>query len=509
MMRDLKGTEYNLERFIVKCNNKKIVIFGAGQFGTYLYDKLVSNNIKVYALCDNNEQHLNDISDKYPTKYVSELIPYISKLYFIIAVGNHEIQQEIKRQLLSLGVKPSRLVLPIDASDTSKIKLSISNIPYFAFRLEKWLDKYSKVLFRRIIKTHNNYIVLESEGDYTDNVKVFYDYMINHNLNNKYKIIWMVHNPKKYKKENNVKFVSRWNPLNLAANYYVASAKYFIFSHPYWLKNWKKDQIVINTSHSIAILKYVSNKEKTFNYVLSCSEYCTEMTKNVFGVSENNILCIGMPRIDLLYHDYSEIKKISPGYNGQKIILSVETFKQSYSLNNDSSRKDMYAINVVHDEKDLFELDNYLSEINALMIVKIHHLQNMRFIKMKKLKNIIYINDNFLQENNIVLNQLLTVADIMLTDYSSVFYDYLVLNRPIGFLISDINEYTRGFLMENPLDEMPGEKIHDLQSLKIFLSSCINGKDTYENERANIRKKVFVYNDDKNSERLFKWISSH
>lgn len=363
-------------------------------------------------------------------------------------------------------------------------------------------------VMRKIVPVNDAYIVLESEGDYTDNAKVFYDYLIANDYHKKYRIIWIVHEPQKYDAPENVYFVSRWNFLNLKADYYAACAGIFIFTHPYWLQNWRKEQLVIGTSHAVAQLKAgsESQKKKMFDYVLCCSDYCSEVRQKVFHIPKEKTVCVGMPRIDLLYQDNNYVRELLPYYHGQKILLSMETFKQAKNWKDSNVNADPYAINVVHSAEQLHQLDTWLAEKNMLYVVKIHHLQDMSFLKTEKLQNILYLSDDFLAAHNITVNQLLYIADVLFTDYSSVFYEYLLMDRPIGFLIGDIDSYSRGFLMDDPFQEMPGKKIQDFDALLEFLDDCANGTDFYKTDRETIRRKVFKYDNQENCKRLMDWI---
>ena len=81
-----------------------------------------------------------------------------------------------------------------------------------------------------------------------------------------------------------------------------------------------------------------------------------------------------------------------------------------------------------------------------------------------------------------------------------------MLDRPIGFLLGDMDKYNRGFNMENPLDYMPGTKIYDIDQLFDFIVNMDNEKIKYEKERKKMCDLTFKYQDDKNSERLWNWI---
>ena len=76
----------------------------------------------------------------------------------------------------------------------------------------------------------------------------------------------------------------------------------------------------------------------------------------------------------------------------------------------------------------------------------------------------------------------------------------------MGFLIGDINEYSRGFMIDDPLSMMPGKKIRTLTELTSFLSECAEGKDDFAEDRRLLRDKMYTYQDGKNCDRLIKYL---
>jgi CDP-glycerol glycerophosphotransferase (TagB/SpsB family) len=79
--------------------------------------------------------------------------------------------------------------------------------------------------------------------------------------------------------------------------------------------------------------------------------------------------------------------------------------------------------------------------------------------------------------------KLMTQMDAMISDYSSIVFDYMLLDRPIAWALEDVEHYKIEFLMENPLDFMPGEKIYNLSDLFAFLEHVSNGVDLFKAER--------------------------
>ncbi len=101
------------------------------------------------------------------------------------------------------------------------------------------------------------------------------------------------------------------------------------------------------------------------------------------------------------------------------------------------------------------------------------------------------------------LYSLLGRADALITDYSSVYFDYLLLDRPIGFAVGDMKDYEgeRGFTVDNPYDYMPGEKFSDGEGMLEFVRSVFSGIDPYGAKRREMNDIFNKYQDGQNCRR--------
>ncbi len=107
------------------------------------------------------------------------------------------------------------------------------------------------------------------------------------------------------------------------------------------------------------------------------------------------------------------------------------------------------------------------------------------------------------QETNDI-NRILHHIDVLITDYSSVFYDFLVLNRPILFAPFDLDEYQQidRELYEDYTSATPGPICQNWKEIQIQLEKYFYEGDTYQNERKEIFNHFFQYSDNYNSERI-------
>lgn len=102
------------------------------------------------------------------------------------------------------------------------------------------------------------------------------------------------------------------------------------------------------------------------------------------------------------------------------------------------------------------------------------------------------------------LYEYLNAADVLITDYSSVYFDYLLLDRPILFTDSDAGCYgeNRGFISE-PVDFWrPGPVVHTFDRLIGELEGAVKGQDTYQETRSKLMPFVHRYQDAGSSQRL-------
>jgi CDP-glycerol glycerophosphotransferase (TagB/SpsB family) len=98
--------------------------------------------------------------------------------------------------------------------------------------------------------------------------------------------------------------------------------------------------------------------------------------------------------------------------------------------------------------------------------------------------------------------------DLLITDYSSIYFDYLLLNRPIIFTPTDLEEYreTRGFLLE-PYDFWtPGPKVTSQKALQHEILKSLCDIKYFQSERETILSIIHQYRDNKSSERLWNMI---
>ena len=142
--------------------------------------------------------------------------------------------------------------------------------------------------------------------------------------------------------------------------------------------------------------------------------------------------------------------------------------------------------------KELDELNVYLKKNNVLMVIKIHHYANF---KSGKYSNIKYVTNDDLEKNKTKLYSFVKDFDSLVTDYSSIFPDYILLDRPIGFTIDDYEIYKkeRGFSIEDPIQYMAGNHIKNIDDFYGYIDDLVRERDDYASERKRVNRIMNKY----------------
>lgn len=339
-----------------------------------------------------------------------------------------------------------------------------------------------------------------NEG-FRDNTKYLYDYLIENHYNDYYKIVCSTNDYKEYRDipVKNVRFVST---LRGVVEYLSSRHVFYSFGRIPIVP--AKQQRVIQMWHGTSFKGFDQSTRKTntkknqfYTYVFASSEFFVPIVEKKFACRREYICICGHPRTDRLYRE--DIVYDLGQY--RKIIIWLPTFRKSSAMGYADVRTD----NIVpfFKTEELRELDACLKEWNVGLIIKLHPLQDVTDKAAEATSNLRLLTHKQFQAAKYDLYSLLRQTDALITDYSSVFYDYLLLNRPIGFTEDDEEEYrrSRGFAIDNPDDFKPGMRIASRDELLKFIENVVSGKDDYMEKRKRINDLANQYQDGRNCER--------
>lgn len=380
----------------------------------------------------------------------------------------------------------------------------------------KILRKIFKVFnpINAVLPKNKNTIVFYSNLGFRDNVKALYDYCIEHSYNKKYKIVCVCPDYEKFSKnlKPNVKFVG-----NKHGILYFLRSKYFFYSFGKYPIKPAKNQIVINLWHGTplkTIGMFNNNEEHLeqnfFTYVLAASPYFVPVMAKSFGVKEDKVFLCGHARNDKMFSRKKGLDDKFHFSSFSKTIFWLPTYKKMNARRADTEyHTTETALPVFETWSDLSSLNDFLSENNILLLIKLHPLQEWNDGKTENnYSNIQFFSQKRFEKENLDLYEMLAYTDALITDYSSVYFDYLLKNKPIGFTITDLDAYkdTRGFVFDDPLNYMPGEKILNREDFVKFITDCKDGIDDYADDRNRVNDLCNYYKDDRNSKRILDFV---
>lgn len=316
---------------------------------------------------------------------------------------------------------------------------------------------------------------------YTCSPKAVYEYMIRDARFDGYRFVWFFDKPEEYlflEQNPNTRVVKNKSK---ECEVFLHQAKYWIFNFRA-LDHWKpsKEQVYVqcwhgtplkrlgyditNSDNAMNSVMEIRSKYKTdtkrFRYLLSPCDFVTKTFTTAWNLKEfgkeDVILEVGYPRNDFLNKfstDDVHRVKAALGLSGcdKKIILYAPTWRDNQ---HDAAKGYVYDNPVDFDYLKAGLSDDYI------ILFRAHYLVADQF-DFEEYKGFVY---NVSDYDDI--NELYIIADLLITDYSSVFFDYAILNRPMLFYMYDVEEYRdemRGFYFD--VNQLPGDILKTEQEL--------------------------------------------
>jgi len=358
-------------------------------------------------------------------------------------------------------------------------------------RRSKYVKKILKSMFLAATKlpVRKNTIIFESFSgkQYSDNPKALYLYT---KLNYPdYKLYWSFDRNHKHKfQDENLDILSRfslkWILTMARSEYWITNSRLPLWipkpKHTNYIQTWhgtplKKLGADINEVHmpGTNTTKYKENflKEASkWDYLISPNRYSTKIYKKAFDFNQTMIEG-GYPRNDVLYtkNNKTEVNKIKSKLDipiDKKVILYAPTWRDN----------DYYSIGKYKFSLQL-DLDKLRHEFEGefIILLRMHYLVAEKF-DLSLYKDFVH---DFSAYSDI--SDLYLISDVLITDYSSVFFDYANLRKPILFFTYDLKKYRdelRGFYF-NFEEQAPGPLLKNTNDIITYLKLIQNGDYNY------------------------------
>ena len=278
-------------------------------------------------------------------------------------------------------------------------------------------------------KDNNNTVIILYGHKFNGNLRSFYDYLIQKDPKD-IKVHFATMDPKYYEEIKEIK--NTLSILKLKDVIHVGKADFIITDHgPHILSPFMFLTTIkfIDVWHGFAFKKYESGDFKAihkFEQVWVRSSKLKQIYTEKLGFNSDQVVPTGYSRIDPLINDTYDRKKIMTKYGiksgYEKYILIAPTWKHE-----DKGRK-ILPFGV--DEKEFFQtLDEQAKKLNSLIIFRAHLNSN------DLPKTIILNNTVFMSYKDYPLaEEFLSFCNLLVTDWSSICFDFLPLKRPTIFL---------------------------------------------------------------------------
>ena len=338
------------------------------------------------------------------------------------------------------------------------------------FRLMRSKSATKKYLYRKWfskMELMNHTVVFESflGRNYSDSPKYVYEYLCE-KYPGKFNCIWIRGKHAKFDLPYPAKQVKRFS---LKYFYYMGRAKYFVFNGrqpKYFIK--REGTVFLETWHGTPLKRLVFDQNevmsatplykrdvylqsRSWDYLIAPNKFCSEIFARCF-MFDNTMLETGYPRNDILHRSEEETKRMMAEIkaelgipDGKKVILYAPTWRDDEYF--DSGQ---YKFSL---QLDLDMLREKLGD-DYVVVLRTHYF----IVDALNLEDYEGFAFNGSGGNFDDIARLYLIADILITDYSSVFFDYANLKRPMLFFTYDLEKYRgvlRGFYLDME-EEVPG-----------------------------------------------------
>lgn len=380
--------------------------------------------------------------------------------------------------------------------------------------LLKKILSFFLLLLGKVVKIDDKLIIFASFSGtaYSDNPRYLFEYLRDNDDFTDYRFVWAFRRKRVAQGAEVVKFNS------LTYYYLLSKAKYWVFNAkmaPYYQK--KEEQIYLQTWHGTPLkrlghdlldngktyyrsqlsykqmLKGYDEDSCQWDYLISPNSFSSRAFASAFKINQEKMLEVGYPRVDFLVNaDSNKCMELKRRYGlplDKKVVLYAPTW-----------RDDSFGIRGYRFELavDFYKWKNQLGD-DTVILFKPHYLISNVYQIPNDLSNFVY-----LMAASADINDAYLMSDVLITDYSSVFFDYANLNRPIYFYMYDFEQYEqelRGFYLNVP-DELPNDVIRTEKELLRRIK-----EDIFDYDRLQVFNQVFnSWNDGKVSSKVAKRI---
>lgn len=296
----------------------------------------------------------------------------------------------------------------------------------------------------------------------------------------------------------------------LKRKYYMHAAKAFIFSNREIGKP-RQDQVHLFLCHGSKTKKTRGLYEPGpgVDYINVQSHFFDDIVTYEYNCDREKLVYLGYPRCDSFFSVSPETVKqklhLAPDSRFYVWLPTYRKHKNPLVSGMDQGTYSRMGMPLVYDRESLLRLDRFLGERNTVIYFKPHPAQDISGLVNADTENIRIVRDADLTAMDVPLYDLLAGSDGLITDYSSVFFDYLLADKPIATTTDDMEQWKQmtgfAFDLDAFLDEAT-TRVSTLDGLLAFLEAA----DDKAPGRKRIRELTNTYFDGDSAKRVAAFI---
>lgn len=355
-------------------------------------------------------------------------------------------------------------------------------------------------------------IIFESNPDYADNTYWFFKYLAEKtDVFNRYEPIWIIKDRKNIRSElcgKRIKCILKTPETKQETRDYVKAlylSKFIIDCNSYVHKR-HKDQVRVFLGHGMP-LKIVKSYDLKKGEVDLNTITTYNFNKHFYdiGDTDENMRNFGYCRTDILHEHAGKRKNRDKTY-----IIWMPTYRQ-HQKGGDLTIDNSFPLGlpVIKTHGEMTQVNECLKENNTVLYLRPHPVQDTGVLHLEEMSNIIIADNGYLDKRNLQLYEFLTETDALITDYSSVYYDYLMLERPIALAVEDLEQFSAKWPMyfDNFKANYKCPYLETVDDLKRFITDTANDNDRFESERLEAKSRFYDYTDGKTCERIYNFLA--
>ena len=355
-------------------------------------------------------------------------------------------------------------------------------------------------------------ILFESYPDFNGSALAVYEELVKRGYEEKYDLVWAVYSD--FNLKTNYKVVKFFNCNSPEKQDIIKRTKCIIDSNRY-IQKFTSNVYRFHVRHGCCLKNSISYNRSLgmIDAILTTSDEMLKLDQKIFAPQiSNKFVITGMPGTDKLFspidiYENGFLKELTgQDKTYRKIISWLPTFRD-HRFSHFSKNRFQFGLPALHSIDEYSNLNEILKKNDILLIIQMHHAQAKNYQQLPKVSNIVFVNEVIKNKYNVSTMDILGNSSALITDYSSAYHEYLILNRPIGLCIEDLPQYAKvnGFFC-NYLDWIKGDYLLDNKDLCSWINNIANGIDNSKTEREISLNKIHKYKDNKATERVVNYI---